>query len=148
VTWLKLTSTETADWASHRTGEFERFEYFDTQTKDGTNVGEHLTKREAVLPSEFLNLPDCRVLKELLEPVLADAVSEDRCPRWLTAVADMDGITALVLRAAEGLDIGVARKGHEVVTKPFKLVVIGDLFQAVDDGVCGHSYRENIPQFE
>lgn len=58
MTCLKLTSTETAEWASHRTGEFERFEYFETQTKDGKNVGEHLTKREAILPSEFLNLPD------------------------------------------------------------------------------------------
>lgn len=58
VTWLKLTSTETAEWASRRTGEFERFEYFDTQTKDGTNVGEHLAKRDSVMPSEFLTLPD------------------------------------------------------------------------------------------
>jgi len=55
---LRLTSTDTAEWASKRTGEFERFEYFETQTKDGTNIGEHLTKREAVLPSEFLTLPD------------------------------------------------------------------------------------------
>jgi hypothetical protein len=58
VSWLKLTSTETAEWASRRTGEFERFEYFDTQTKDGTSVGEQYAKREAVMPSEFLNLPD------------------------------------------------------------------------------------------
>jgi len=58
VSVLKLTSTDTAEWASRRTGEFERFEYFDTQTKDGTTVGEHLAKREAVMPSEFLTLPD------------------------------------------------------------------------------------------
>src|SRR5438552_2046176 len=37
-------STDTADWASKRTGEFERFEYFDTETKDGTNTGEHYAK--------------------------------------------------------------------------------------------------------
>lgn len=58
VAFLKLTSTETAEWASRRIGELERYEYLETLTKDGTNVGESLVKRPAFMPSEFLNLPD------------------------------------------------------------------------------------------
>ena len=58
VSWLKLTSRDTANWASERSGEFERFEYLDTQTKDGSSTSEHLTKREGIMPSEFLGLPD------------------------------------------------------------------------------------------
>ena len=60
VSWLKLTSTDTADWASKRSGEVERFEYMESKNSDkGSNsVSENLTKRDAVLASEFLNLRD------------------------------------------------------------------------------------------
>ena len=60
ISWLRLTSSDTAKWASERSGELERFEYLETRTKDqqDKSVGEHLAKREAILPSEFLNLPD------------------------------------------------------------------------------------------
>lgn len=58
VSVLKLSSDDTADWASKRMGECERFEYLETQTKDGKNVGESLTKRDVVMPSEFKALPD------------------------------------------------------------------------------------------
>jgi len=58
VAFLKVTSPDTADWASKRTGESERYEYMTQNNKDGNSVGEHLSKRDAVLPSEFLTLPD------------------------------------------------------------------------------------------
>jgi hypothetical protein len=58
VSWLKFTSRDTANWASERSGEFERFEYLDTQTRDGSSTSEHLTKREGIMASEFLGLPD------------------------------------------------------------------------------------------
>jgi hypothetical protein len=61
VSWIKLTSPDTAEWAAKRTGEVERYEYLETQPKkdkENKTVAEHLTKREAFLPAEFLNLPD------------------------------------------------------------------------------------------
>jgi hypothetical protein len=35
----------------------ERFEYLESQSKDGTTTGEHLAKRDALLPSQFQGLP-------------------------------------------------------------------------------------------
>jgi hypothetical protein len=60
VTWLRLTSNDTADWASKRTSDMERYEYMGSKTagKNETSVSEQLTKREAVMAAEFLNLPD------------------------------------------------------------------------------------------
>ena len=60
VSFLKLTSPDTADWASKKTGEVERFEFLESQTagKGEKSVSEHLTKREAILRSEFMSLPD------------------------------------------------------------------------------------------
>jgi hypothetical protein len=58
VSWYKLNSPDTAEWASKRSGEVERFEYMDTQTQGNTSVGESLAKREAILPAQFQNLPD------------------------------------------------------------------------------------------
>ncbi len=57
ITWLRLTCDKTARWAAERSGEFERWEYLDTKTRDGTSVGEHLAKRESLLASQFLHLP-------------------------------------------------------------------------------------------
>jgi hypothetical protein len=48
VSWLKLNSPDTAQWASDRTGAVERWEYTTTKTKDGNNIGESLTERDAV----------------------------------------------------------------------------------------------------
>ena len=56
ISWLKVGSVKTAEWASARCGENEHFEYFETKSKDGTSISEHLTKREALLPAEFLHL--------------------------------------------------------------------------------------------
>ena len=60
MSFLKLTSPDTADWASKKTGEVERFEFLESQTagKGEKSVSEHLTKREAILRSEFMSLPD------------------------------------------------------------------------------------------
>jgi len=58
ISWLKLGGDDTARWASERSGQEERFEYFTTKTKDGTSTGEQLAKREGILASEFLHLPD------------------------------------------------------------------------------------------
>ena len=60
VSFLRLTSPDTADWAGKRTGEVERFEYMESQSPEKSEKGlaEHLTKREVILPSEFMSLPD------------------------------------------------------------------------------------------
>lgn len=60
VSWLKLECEETAEWASKRVGQFEQFEYLTARSKDGTTVSEHLSKREAMLPSEFMQQPSYR----------------------------------------------------------------------------------------
>jgi|GEM_PF-2641789 len=60
ISWLKLASTDTAAWAGKRVGEFEQFEYLEVTSKDGTSISEHLTKREAMLESQFLQMEDYR----------------------------------------------------------------------------------------
>jgi type IV secretory pathway TraG/TraD family ATPase VirD4 len=57
ISWLRLTTEETAEWASKRSGRVERIEYMETQAKDGVSVGEHLAERDSIMASEFMNLP-------------------------------------------------------------------------------------------
>ena len=57
ISWLHISSDETAEWASKRSGKAERLERMDSVSKDGVTTGEHLAERDAILASEFMGLP-------------------------------------------------------------------------------------------
>jgi type IV secretory pathway TraG/TraD family ATPase VirD4 len=57
ISWLRITTEDTAEWASKRSGKVERLEYMESRGKDGTTVGEHLAERDAIMAAEFMSLP-------------------------------------------------------------------------------------------
>ena len=83
----------------------------------------------------FLNL--FAVLAQLLSPILADAIGEDR-DLVVRGPVDVDCIPALVLAPAEGLNPSVAIESHQVMAEALELVIICQVFETIDDGISSH----------
>lgn len=58
VTWLRITSNETKEWAEKRCGQLERYEKMTSQSPQGESLNENLVKRESVMASEFATLAE------------------------------------------------------------------------------------------
>src|SRR5262249_51549874 len=82
------------------------------------------------------------VLSQLLPPVLTNAVGEDR-DLVVCGPINVNRISPLVLASPERLDTPMPDtrmlvEGHQVMAHAIELAVVGELFDAVDNGICCH----------